>query len=131
MQDLPRSSAALVRATELPGCGAPAVLTHRGYWSGNTVWDGGVLTGIVDWTGAALGPRGFDVGWCMLDLYLLYGEDIANAFLDAYQAASGSAVTDVLLWGSLAGGPLTRRRGVRGFSLSRPGTGRPDRRKAS
>lgn len=78
--------------------GAPAVLTHYDYWSGNTVWECGALTGVVDWTGSAVGPRGFDVGWCRLDLYLLYDEHLADVFLDSYQTASGSVLADVRLW---------------------------------
>jgi aminoglycoside phosphotransferase (APT) family kinase protein len=77
---------------------APAVLTHYDFWSGNVVWEEGVLTGVVDWSGGALGPAGFDVGWCRLDLYLLYGERIADMFLDSYQAASESALPDRPLW---------------------------------
>jgi aminoglycoside phosphotransferase (APT) family kinase protein len=78
--------------------GPPAVLTHHDYWSGNVVWSGGVLTGVVDWTGGAIGPPGFDVGWCRLDLYLLYGERIADEFLASYQAATPSVRLDPLLW---------------------------------
>ena len=78
--------------------GAPAVLTHYDYWSGNTVWECGALTGVVDWSGGALGPRGFDVGWCRLDLYLLYDERIADVFLDSYQTASRSELAGVPLW---------------------------------
>lgn len=77
---------------------APLVLTHHDYWAGNTVWERGALTGVVDWTGAALGPRGFDVGWCRLDLYLLYGEHLAGVFLDSYQETSGSQLADATLW---------------------------------
>jgi aminoglycoside phosphotransferase (APT) family kinase protein len=76
---------------------APGVLTHYDFWSGNVVWDGGILTGVVDWTGAGLGPRGFDVGWCRLDLYLLHGEHVAGTFLDSYEAASGSGLASRLL----------------------------------
>jgi aminoglycoside phosphotransferase (APT) family kinase protein len=78
--------------------GAPAVLTHYDFWSGNTVWSGGVLTGVVDWSGAAVGPRGYDVAWCRLDLYLLHDEYVADRFLDSYQAGSESGLTDPLLW---------------------------------
>ena len=77
---------------------APAVLTHYDFWSGNTLWRGGVLTGVVDWSGGGLGPRGFDVGWCRLDLYLLYGERIAGVFLDSYETASNFALPDRLVW---------------------------------
>ena len=77
--------------------GAPAVLTHDDFWSGNVVWRGGVLTGVVDWSGGAVGPAGFDVGWCRLDLYLLYDERIAGIFLDTYEAARGAALPGRLL----------------------------------
>jgi aminoglycoside phosphotransferase (APT) family kinase protein len=77
--------------------GAPSVLTHHDYWSGNCVWRDGLLTGVVDWPGAALGPRGFDVGWCRLDLYLLHGEPAADAFAAAYEAAAGAVRPDLRL----------------------------------
>src|SRR5215469_18188087 len=73
------------------------VLTHYDFWLGNTVWQDGTLTGVVDWTGGARGPRACDLGWCRLDLYLLYGESIADAFLRSYQAVSRPASPDSLL----------------------------------
>ena len=75
----------------------PFVLCHGDYYSGNTVWDSGTLTGVVDWPCAAAGPPGFDVGWCRLDLYLLYGEQVADTFLASYQAAGGIS-RDPLPW---------------------------------
>jgi aminoglycoside phosphotransferase (APT) family kinase protein len=74
------------------------VLTHSDFWSGNVVWRDRKLTGIVDWSGAARGPRGFDLGWCRLDLVLLFNEQIADVFLDAYEAATGRTVDEVALW---------------------------------
>jgi aminoglycoside phosphotransferase (APT) family kinase protein len=83
---------------------SPEVLTHSDYWSGNVVWRDGVLAGIVDWSGGARGPRGFDVGWCRLDLYLLFDERIADVFLSAYEDASGHPIAYMGLWdgGSVA-----------------------------
>ena len=74
------------------------VLTHTDYWSGNVVWRDGRLTGIVDWSSAARGPRGYDLGWCRLDLVLLFDEQIADAFLAAYEAAIGQTLRDAVLW---------------------------------
>jgi aminoglycoside phosphotransferase (APT) family kinase protein len=74
------------------------VLTHHDYWSGNVVWRDGKLTGIVDWSGAARGPRGFDVGWCRLDLVLLFDERIADVFLAAYEDGIGRTIDDMALW---------------------------------
>jgi aminoglycoside phosphotransferase (APT) family kinase protein len=76
----------------------PDVLTHCDYWSGNVVWRDGRLTGIVDWSGAARGPLGFDVGWCRLDLYLLFDDRVADVFLEAYEDATGHPVLDMALW---------------------------------
>jgi aminoglycoside phosphotransferase (APT) family kinase protein len=75
----------------------PAVLTHFDYWSGNVLWDGPELTGIVDWSGASLAPRGFDVSWCRLDLVLLHGPEIADVFLREYQAHA-TGISDVGEW---------------------------------
>jgi aminoglycoside phosphotransferase (APT) family kinase protein len=91
-------AAGVVAASRALLAAPPAVLTHHDYWSGNVVWSGGVLTGVVDWTGGATGPPGFDVGWCRLDLYLLYGERIADEFLAFYQAAAPSVRLDPELW---------------------------------
>jgi aminoglycoside phosphotransferase (APT) family kinase protein len=81
---------------------SPEVLTHSDYWSGNVVWRDGRLTGIVDWSGGARGPRGYDLGWCRLDLVLLFDERIADVFLAAYEDAIGRAVGEVALWDAWA-----------------------------
>jgi aminoglycoside phosphotransferase (APT) family kinase protein len=94
--------AAEVRSRWARIIGSPEVLTHGDYWSGNVVWRDGRLTGIVDWSGGARGPRGYDLGWCRLDLVLLFNERIADVFLAAYEAAIGWALGDVALWDGLA-----------------------------
>jgi aminoglycoside phosphotransferase (APT) family kinase protein len=78
--------------------GSTEVLTHYDYWSGNVVWRDGKLTGIVDWSGAARGPRGYDLGWCRLDLVLLFDERIADVFLAAYENGIGRTIDDPALW---------------------------------
>jgi aminoglycoside phosphotransferase (APT) family kinase protein len=82
--------------------GSPEVLTHSDYWSGNVVWRNGRLAGIVDWSGAVCGPRGYDLGWCRLDLVLLADERVAEVFLAAYEAASGQTFGDAALWDAWA-----------------------------
>jgi len=82
--------------------GAPRVLIHCDYWSGNVVWRDGRLTGIVDWSDGSRGPRGFDLGWCRLDLVLLFDERIADDFLAAYEAATGQTVGEMRLWDAWA-----------------------------
>jgi aminoglycoside phosphotransferase (APT) family kinase protein len=96
----PAAGLVLARWPEIAA--APSVLTHYDYWSGNVVWRDGALAGIVDWSGASLGPRGFDIGWCRLDLFLLDGARVADVFLDAYEDATGGALGDVSLWDAWA-----------------------------
>ncbi|QPP07260.1 aminoglycoside phosphotransferase family protein [Streptomyces bathyalis] len=78
----------------------PRVLAHFDYWSGNVLWQDGSLSGVIDWDGAGLAPRGFDVGWCRLDLALLHGPDTttADTFCAAYRDAAGIPPPDVTLW---------------------------------
>ncbi|MCW3819812.1 phosphotransferase [Micromonospora sp. DR5-3] len=74
------------------------VLTHYDYWSGNVLWEQEMITGVVDWSGAAQAPRGLDVSWCRLDLTLLHGPDSAEIFLAAYEQAAAADVPDLALW---------------------------------
>lgn len=90
--------AAEVRSRWSEVVASPEVLTHCDYWSGNVVWRDGRLTGIVDWSGASRGPRGFDLGWCRLDLVLLFDEQIADDFLEGYGEVTGQAVGEIRLW---------------------------------
>jgi aminoglycoside phosphotransferase (APT) family kinase protein len=94
--------AAEVRSRWPQVVGSPEVLTHCDYWSGNVVWRDGRLTGIVDWSDGSRGPRGFDLGWCRLDLVLLFDEQIADDFLAAYEVATGQAVGEMHLWDTWA-----------------------------
>ncbi|MGD9735322.1 MAG: phosphotransferase family protein [Solirubrobacterales bacterium] len=87
-----------VRARWRRVAAAPEVLTHSDYWSGNVIWKDGRISGIVDWSGGSRGPAGFDLGWCRLDLVLLFDQQIADEFLAAYRAATGEAVAEALLW---------------------------------
>lgn len=87
-------AAALVAAEAARLRDTRTVLTHYDFWSGNVLWEGERVGGVVDWSGAALGPRGFDVGWCRLDLYLLFDERIPGVFLSAYDRAAGLELPD-------------------------------------
>jgi aminoglycoside phosphotransferase (APT) family kinase protein len=74
------------------------VLTHSDFWSGNALWNGDLVTGVVDWCGARNAPRGLDVAWCRLDLVLLGSHAAADAFLAEYEAASGIPMRDRAAW---------------------------------
>lgn len=104
--------------------GAPQVLTHYDYWSGNTLWRAGQLTGVVDWSAAGLAPSGFDVSWCRLDLVLLFDRAIADTFTTAYEAVSGASVPDLGLWDLYAA--TNADRGIEGWAPNYQGLGRAD-----
>jgi aminoglycoside phosphotransferase (APT) family kinase protein len=76
---------------------APTLL-HGDYWSGNTLFHRGRLSGVVDWEQSRRGNPGQDVGCCRLDLALLIGGDAPALFLSAYEAASGRFVPDLFFW---------------------------------
>ena len=77
---------------------ATRVLTHFDFWSGNCLWDGDTVTGVVDWSGARHAPRGVDLAWCRLDLILLGGRGAADLLLAEYGRASGRPVDDIASW---------------------------------
>lgn len=76
----------------------PRVLSHRDFWTGNTLWVDEQLSGIVDWSGAGRGPRGQDLSWCRLDLVLLHGRAVADAPVTAYEHCAGVGVHDLPWW---------------------------------
>lgn len=100
------------------------VLTHGDFWTGNAVWQGDRLTGIVDWSGAVSAPRGVDVAWCRQDLVLLGAPDAADRFLAAYEEHSGVRVGDVWAWDVLAAARADPY--VETWEPNYAGIGRPD-----
>ncbi len=63
---------------------SPSVFLHRDYHPGNMLWDGAALSGIVDWSGASVGPAAIDVAHMRINLALVDGPSRADEFLDAY-----------------------------------------------
>lgn len=94
MLDGPAAASALAGWASLSS--APSVPVHYDFWSGNVLWSHEKISGVVDWSGAVNGPAGFDLGWCRLDLHLLYGEHIAGVFFRAYEAATGHIDRELL-----------------------------------
>ena len=65
---------------------------HRDYQHFNLLWSREKLTGVVDWSGAGVGPPDVDVGHCRLNLTLLFSVEVAERFRELYEAESGRAV---------------------------------------
>ena len=68
---------------------SPATLIHRDYHAWNTLWDGGRLTGIVDWSSASFGPPAADLAHLRVDLATDVSVEAATLARKAYAAAGG------------------------------------------
>jgi aminoglycoside phosphotransferase (APT) family kinase protein len=73
---------------------AAPVLLHRDYHSGNVLWVGERLSGVVDWVLASVGPPDADVGHCRFNLARRFGQAVADRFLRCYGEAAGRPVAD-------------------------------------
>ncbi|WP_010532724.1 phosphotransferase family protein [Brachybacterium squillarum] len=69
-----------------------AVLAHGDYQHFNVLWQGGRVSGVVDWPTVGRADRGRDTGHCRLNLAVLFEADVAMDFLDAYEERAGAAV---------------------------------------
>lgn len=78
------------------------VFLHRDYHPGNTLWQDGRLTGVVDWTTASLGAPGFDLGHMRWNLVSEYGITAADEFLHRYQEFAGDSFAYDPYWDLLA-----------------------------
>jgi aminoglycoside phosphotransferase (APT) family kinase protein len=81
------------------GTAPPGVATfiHRDYHPWNTLWAGGRLTGVVDWTSASWGPPAVDLAHLRLNLAEEHDPALADAARDAFIAAGGVA-PDAAWW---------------------------------
>ncbi|HEY6202050.1 MAG TPA: phosphotransferase [Candidatus Limnocylindria bacterium] len=85
----------------------PPTLIHGDFWFGNTIWEDGRLTGIIDWDGAAIADPARDVAGARNDLALLSGARAADAFLARYERERGP-LADLAFWDLLTSLPPTR-----------------------
>ncbi|MGI0131348.1 MAG: phosphotransferase family protein [Thermoplasmata archaeon] len=91
-----------VAAVREPPPPADAVLLHRDYHPENTLWSGGRLSGVVDWTQASTGPAQFDLGHMRWNLVADHGQQAADRFLTDYRAASGRDLEHQPYWDLVA-----------------------------
>jgi len=87
--DIWRSAFALMREDRKP---MHRCFIHRDYQHFNLLWSRERLTGVVDWSGACLGPPDIDVGHCRLNLTLLFSAQIADRFRELYEVEAGRIV---------------------------------------
>ncbi|MGH3490926.1 MAG: phosphotransferase family protein [Actinopolymorphaceae bacterium] len=86
--------------------GQPEVLCHGDFHPGNVLFDGDVVSGVVDWSGARIEPAESDVANCRVELALV-GGDLPDLFTAAYVEAGGRPPEHPALWDVLAGAGAT------------------------
>jgi aminoglycoside phosphotransferase (APT) family kinase protein len=99
-------------------------LVHGDLWYGNTLWDDGHLTAILDWDCAGTGPAGIDLGSLRCDAAWCYGLQAAEDILRGWEAEAGQSAPDVPYWDAVAA--LASPPDMGWFPESMADQGRPD-----
>ncbi len=63
--------------------GSTPRLLHRDFHPGNVLWDRGLVSGVVDWLHACLGPIEIDIASCRVNIALTAGLEAADEFVVA------------------------------------------------
>jgi aminoglycoside phosphotransferase (APT) family kinase protein len=71
---------------------------HRDYHHGNTLWQSGQLTAILDWDRASWGPPSIDLARMRQNLVIDYGANLADSFTRAYRELSGKPLDNLAYW---------------------------------
>jgi len=90
--DDPRVWQTMSRVLRESGSQPDGCFIHGDFQHFNVLWRRGRLTGVVDWAAASTGPPDIDIGHCRLNLAVLFGAEVAEAFRLAYEAEAGRAV---------------------------------------
>ena len=82
--------------------GERAAFVHGDLWQGNTLWDGNVLSGLLDWDCAGAGPAGIDLCSLRCDTAACFGAGAADLVLDGWQQEAGHPADNVAYWDAVA-----------------------------
>ncbi len=99
-------------------------LVHGDLWHGNTLWEGGKLTAVLDWDCAGIGPAGIDLGSLRCDAAWCYGLDAAEQILHGWESETGRSASSVPYWDAVAA--LASPPDMGWFPTSMALQGRPD-----
>jgi aminoglycoside phosphotransferase (APT) family kinase protein len=99
-------------------------LVHGDLWHGNTLWDGGTLTAVLDWDCAGVGPAGIDLGSLRCDAAWCHGVEAAEHIRRGWEAEAGRPASNVAYWDVVAA--LASPPDMGWFPVSMALQGRPD-----
>jgi aminoglycoside phosphotransferase (APT) family kinase protein len=77
-----------------PRPATPEHLIHRDFHPGNTLWEGDVVTGLIDWAETSWGPSDLDVAHACSNFAMLHSVEEAVAFAAAYVRRGGQLDPD-------------------------------------
>jgi len=89
-------------AVRQPPPSTAMTLIHRDYHPENSLWVGGRLSGVVDWTQASYGPRELDLAHMRWNLVADHGQAAADRFLAHYLAVTSAPLSDQPYWDLVA-----------------------------
>lgn len=120
--DLLRAAEAAVAAN--PPNDSQLALVHGDLWQGNTLWDDGKLTAVLDWDCAGIGPAGIDLGSLRCDAAWCHGLEAAEQVLHGWETEAGRSASNVPYWDAVAA--LASPPDMGWFPASMALQGRPD-----
>ena len=62
---------------------------HRDFQPRNVLWSGGLVSGVVDWVEASMGPAWLDVAHCSTNIAIVHGNEAADLFAATYTRRTG------------------------------------------
>ena len=89
----------------------PNVLCHGDFWPGNSLWQEGQLTAVIDWEDAYLGDPLRDLAISRLDIVWIFGIEAMHQFTDQYLAQMPIDITNLPYWDLCAALRLIRMAG--------------------
>jgi aminoglycoside phosphotransferase (APT) family kinase protein len=100
------ASGVLLDAEEIVASSKPAdergAFVHGDLWHGNTMWQGDVLSGILDWDSAGAGPAGVDLCSLRWDAAVCFGIEAADVVLAGWEEETGRPADNVSYWDAVA-----------------------------
>jgi aminoglycoside phosphotransferase (APT) family kinase protein len=73
-------------------------LSHDDFSPGNLLYDGGQLSGVVDWADIVVEPRHGAVALFRHFLAIHPGGEAPELFLESYEHAAQTSLKDIPLW---------------------------------
>ena len=80
----------------------PTVFVHGDLWPGNTRWQEGRFTALIDWKTAGVGNPGVDLGSMRMQVALRYGLTAADLISEGWERQTGRPATHVAYWDAVA-----------------------------